>query len=365
MRFYVCELKSGDLIDEYPLEITQELTTRLKTYGTGEFRLPVLHEQCPASWAEDLVPWRVLIVVTSDDDRIMWAGIPTTRTADGGSPTVTVQAVTCEKYLDRRYMPDAEYEQVEQITIARDMVGVCADDVLGIGLDLETAASGVLRDRSYYNDEDARVLTRLQQLSNVIDGFEWRIDVEWESDDHAGVRKIFRTGYPTIGYVTDDPDLVFEVATGIPGPVTDFTHEAQWSDGDAATLVQAAGDGEGEDKPYSDPVVDGLREAAGWPRLEERQSMSGVIEDDTLNTGAQGMAERLFGGQSVISIDATTTQWPTPADVSLGDTARIHIDTDQLQLDQVWRVVGYSIQPGQETWTPTLAAIGDYGGDDA
>ena len=358
MRFYACDLKSGRLIDEYPLEITRELDRRLGTYGSGEFQLPVLHPTCSETWREDLVPWRVLIVVTDDDDQIIWSGVPIQRLA-ADSSVVSFPCSTLEKYLDRRYMPDAEFSQEDQTSvIARAIAGVCGDDVLGVGLEYDMPPSGVKRDRTYFNDEDARVLTRLQQLSNVINGFEWTIDVQWADETHSAVRKVVRTGYPTLGYVTDNPELTFSTVRGVPGPVTSFSHELQWGDGDGATLVQAVGDGEGEDKPYSVPVIDGAREAAGWPRLEERQSRSGVIEQATLDAYAEGMAATYFGGQSVISFEATTTQWPTPADVSLGDSVRIEVDHDQLQFSEVWRVIGYSLSPNEKRWKPVIAKLG-------
>ena len=207
MRFYVCDIKTGNVIDEYPMEVTSELSTRLKTYGSGELALLINHEACPRTWREDFVPWRILVLVCDDQDRIMWGGVPNTR-GTTQEDRVTFPMVTLEKYFDRRYMPSAEYEQQDQTSvIARAMAEVCGDDLIGVGLDYDTPASGVLRDRSYYNDEDARILTRIQQLSNVINGFEWTIALEWADSDRARVRKIFRTGYPTLGYVTEEPEL--------------------------------------------------------------------------------------------------------------------------------------------------------------
>lgn len=363
MRFYVCDIKTGNVIDEYPMEVTSELSTRLKTYGSGELALLINHEACPRTWREDFVPWRILVLVCDDQDRIMWGGVPNTR-GTTQEDRVTFPMVTLEKYFDRRYMPSAEYEQQDQTSvIARAMAEVCGDDLIGVGLDYDTPASGVLRDRSYYNDEDARILTRIQQLSNVINGFEWTIALEWADSDRARVRKIFRTGYPTLGYVTEEPELTFSVIKGVPGPITEFSHESQWGDGEAATYVQAVGDGEGEDKPYSLPYIDSDREAAGWPRLEERKTWQGVTEDATLDQHAQGMRLTYFGGQSVISLTATTREWPTPADVNLGDSVRIEVDLPQLRVSQVWRLIGYSISPNDDKWTPVIARIGEIDGE--
>lgn len=360
MRFIVCELQTGVVIDEYPLEVTQRLERKLGTYKAGEFGLPVLHKQCPDNWAETLVPWRVLILVCDGpDDRIMWAGIPNSRSRST-DPVVKLPAVTVEKYFDRRYMPTKTYTQQDQTSvIARDMADWCADTRTGIGLELDTPASGVKRDRQYHDDEDARILTRLQQLAAVRDGFEWTIDVVWADEEHSRVEKIFRTGYPNLGYVTPYPEFAFDVDLGSSGPTIGFDHEETWGEGSAATHVKVAGDGEGEDKPYSAPIIDTFRESLGWPRLEERKSQQGVIELATLNAYAQGMADSMFGGQSVIEIEARTGQWPTPADITLGDTALINIDTDQLTTSEVWRIIGYAIDVGAETWKPLIARVGE------
>lgn len=359
MISYLCDLKSGDVIDEYPLQITSALERRLKDYRTGEFTLPVLDRDTPATWREDVIPWRTLIVVCDDSDRIIWAGVPDDRET-GVEQTVSVPCVTLEKYFDRRYMPNAEFVKDDQTSvIARAMAEHCGDDVYGIGLDYDTPESGVNRDREYFDDEDARVLKRLQQLSNVLDGFEWTIEVEWRDDDHSSVRKVFRTGHPTLGHVSEDPEFVFEVATGVPGPVSEFDHSEQWGEGNAATHVRAVGDGEGEDKPMSEPVVDTFRESSGWPRLEERKTQQGVIEADTLKAYAEAMADEMFGGQSVLEFEAIINEWPGPADISLGDSARVTIDTDQLQLDEVWRIIGYKINVAEGTWTPQIARIGE------
>lgn len=364
MRFYLCELISGQVIEEYPFELSGDLDRKIGTYGTGEVQLPVLHEECPPTWRETLLPWRTLVVVCGDDDRIIWGGIPDERNTDP-DPVVTIPLVGCEKYLDRRYMPTKSYTKADQTSvIATEMIEHVGDTDLGLGITIDAPASGVLRDRDYFDDEDARVLNRLQQLAAVRDGFEWTIELVWADDDHTRVEKVFRTGHPTLGRVTEYPEFTFEMALGLEGPVNGFDHSELWGEGDAATHVRVAGDGEGEDKPYSDPVIDEFRESSGWPRLEERKSQQGVIEKATLDAYAEGMAKTMFGGQQVIEIEAQIDQWPTPADMSLGDTATIDITTDQLDTTEVWRLIGYSIDQAQRTWKPVIARIGEIVGEE-
>lgn len=364
MRFYVCEIKTGEIIDEYPFELTKELDRKIGTYGTGEIALPVLHPECPENWAETLLPWRVIVVICDDSDRIIGGGIPDEINTDV-EPLPTYPLVGIEKYLDRRYMPTRDFKKADQTgEIAVAMAEHVGDMDLGIGLTIDSADSGVRRDRDYHDDEDARVLSRLQQLAAVRDGFEWTIELRWADEDRTRVEKVFKTGYPNLGYVTDWPEYAFEVVTGVDSPVIKFDHSELWGSGDAATHVKAAGDGEGDDKPYSEAVIDDFRENAGWPRLEERKTQQGVVEQDTLDAYAEGMAEKMFGGQKVIEIEAQIDAWPGPADVSLGDTVLIEIDTDQLGTRQQWRLIGYSLSPQQNTWKPVIAKIGEEDDDE-
>ena len=92
MISFVCDLKTGDLIDEYPFEINQALERRLGDYRAGTLALNVLDTRVPAGWRETVLPWRTIIVVCDDDEQIVWAGVPTSIETDG-APTVLYQCV--------------------------------------------------------------------------------------------------------------------------------------------------------------------------------------------------------------------------------------------------------------------------------
>lgn len=353
--FLVADLVTGKIRDELPLTIAQDLTRLLMDVGTGDLDLPTSDPACPGNWDSLTTPWHNLVLACDDHARILWAGIPTARTRNPTTPVVTLQCVTVEEYLNRRYVPDLTYTAADQTsTIARALAGI-AGDSHGIGLEYDTAASGVLRDRSYYDDESVAVLQRLQELAQVIGGFEWTVDVEWANDARTQVRKIFRTGYPNLGRVTDTPEAWFE----LPGTITqDVKYDESWSADDAATHVVATGDGEGESKTRSAPVVDTMREAAGFPRLEYRRSFSSVTDQATIDDHAQAVAAQLFGGQQVVTLSARADQDPKLGDWSLGDTVGIRVRTDTLRLDEVWRVVGYSLAGTLDVVTPTIARVG-------
>lgn len=351
-RFLVCELKTGDVLDSVPFEIEGSLTRVLQGHGAGKLNLPVLDDACPENWEQLILPWRSLILVVDESDRILAPLIPANRHRQGGG-LVGFPCVTVEGYLLRRYVPTLAYAQRDQALIARDLAAL-AGDAAGIPLEYDCPLTGVLRDRVYGDDENARVYNRLQELAAVEDGFNWTVDVDWTDDRHQQVKYTFRTGYPHLGYRTDTPEHVFE----LPGNITDYDYEEQWGESDAATHVRAIGDGDGDTKITSAPIVDALRESAGWPRLEVREQFSGVAEQQTIDSHGQALAAQLFGGQGVIALTVKDGEGTSLGDLSLGDSARVKIRTDDLVLDEVLVVVGWSLSASSSVFTPTLARLG-------
>lgn len=351
-RFKVCELKTGLVLDEAPFRISGELSRSLQSYGSGVLELLTRDESCPENWEQLILPRRNLLLVVDEQDRIVWHGIPKNRLRRGGG-VVTFPCVTIEGYLLCRYVPTRAYTQRDQAVIAADILRVAADSV-GLPIITHCPLTGVLRDRTYADDENARVYDRLQELAAVENGFNWTIEVEWTDDTHTRVGYTFRTGYPHLGYRTPTPEHVFD----LPGNITDYEYDEQWGEGDAATHVRAVGDGDGETKTMSAPVIDTRREAAGWPRMEARRQFSGVTEKRTIDGHAQAMATQLFGGQDVITLSVRDGAGTSLGDLTLGDSAKVQIASDDLTLDAVFIVVGWALTPGSAEFKPTLARIG-------
>ncbi|MCC3277538.1 hypothetical protein LJ753_16865 [Arthrobacter sp. zg-Y20] len=351
-RFLVCELKTGRVLDSAPFTIEGELSRVLQGHGSGTLSLPVLHPECPPNWDQLILPWRNLILVLDGEDRIVWHGVPNDDAADSVD-TVSFPCVTLEAYFLRRYVPSLAYVQRDQADIARDLASICGD-AAGIPLNYDCPKTGVLRDRVYADDENARVYNRLQELAAVENGFNWTVDVDWTDDSHTRVKYTFRTGYPHLGYRTDAPEHVFDM----PGNVSGFDSSRPWGDGDAATHVRAIGDGDAESKLMSAPVVDTVREAAGFVRLEDRRQFSGVKDVRTINGHAQAMAAQLFGGQNVLTVTVRDGVGTSLGDLTLGDTARVTVDALTRKLDEVLVVVGWSLSSGSSEFKPTLARLG-------
>lgn len=358
-RFVICDLISGKVLDELPMVITSDLTRFLKMYGEGALAVPLFDGRgriVSDTWEQAILPMRSLILVVDDADRIVWSGVPQTRSRST-EYSVSFPCRTVESLLIRRYVPTLNFPGKDQARIFQALVETTI--IGGMGLDYDCPDTGILRDRAYADDENARVYDRINELAAVSNGFDWTIDVQWGDDAHTYVRKIARTGYPHLGSRTAFPVHTFELGQNI----TNFDYSEPWGEGDAATHVRAIGDGEGDSKVTSAPVIDAVREAAGWPRLEERKSFSGVTVQPTINAHAQAMAGYFFAGQNILTLEARNPaggeDFTTLGDMALGDTARAIINTPQLQLDEAWPVIGWALTPETGVYKPTLAKIGE------
>lgn len=369
-RFKVAELISGKVLDELPFTIDGDLTRGLQMYGEGTLSLPLFDGQgeiVSDTWEQAILPWRSLILIVDEQDRIVWHGIPTRRGRGMGS-TVRFPCRTIEAYLVRRYVPTLTFKQQDQTSVIfKTLVQVAG---ASIGLEYDCPPSGVLRDHNYADDENARVYDRINELAALLNGFNWTVDVVWGDDAKSFVRKIVRTGYPYLGNRSANPVHVFELGQN----VTDFSFDEPWEEGDAATHVTAVGEGEADSKVMSAPVIDTVREAAGWPRLEERRSFSNVSVQATIDSHAGKVADQLFGGQHILTLTARNPgkgeDFTRLGDLTLGDTARAIIEVTHQQDDdeppivlwsikEVWPVVGWSLTPQTGVYKPALAKIGN------
>lgn len=358
-RFLVCDLQTRKVQDEYPFQIGGELSRLLQAYGQGTLQLDVTDTLCPPEWERGFLPWRNLVLLVDDGDNILWHGVPLSRKRS--SPTVVnFPCATLEAYLLKRYVPDLIFTGADQVHIARDLASLCVP--AGIPLEYDVTPTGITRDREYFDEDNGRVYGRLQELGAVEQGFDWTIDVAWTDDKRNQVKYVYRTGYPHLGRRSRNPEAVFEY----PGNIASFDYDEAWGEGEAATHVTMVGDTvtdaetDIETTPLSEPVVDTVREAAGWPRLEERREITGAVDQATLQSHAHSVAAQMFGGQNVITFTArnTPTRGSDLAKLQLGDSARVTIDTPALKLDAVWVVVGWAITPKSSEYKPTLARLG-------
>lgn len=364
MKFIACDLVTGDVLEEVPLELGQDLTYQLKGPGDTVLRAPYWDNQGREAlpfryWENLVVPQKTLIcLVDGPNDDIVWGGTPTDRQRGLKASYAGFPTQTLESYLTRRYMPTMHYVNVDQAYIVRSMVALANDQ--GINFQVDAPNTGILRERHYLDEEQARIGDRLNDLSNVTNGFDWRVDLQWSSTDHRRVDKVLRIGYPWLGNRTAYPEHEFRLGVN----VTDALLDERWGQGDAATAVKAIGDGDGENRLQSSLGIDSALEAAGWPRLEERRSYTGVTDRPTIEDHRRRLESVMFGGQRVVTLEArnpgSAEKFTRLSDIRLGDTGRVVIKSDQyvgFELDEVWPITGWTLAQDMLTYRPTLANI--------
>ncbi|QOX82051.1 hypothetical protein H8R18_01350 [Nanchangia anserum] len=352
---FSCDIKTGEILAELPTRPSGDVTRALMTTTTASFSLPIADPACPRDWLGYTAPWRVVFVLASDDGRIWWAGIPTARTFNAASEKVEISASSLEAYLGRRYVPARRFDRTDQADIAAWLVSSTLD--AGIPIEIDAPATGVLRDREYTTDEAGTVLQRLTDLSGVIDGPEWWIETAWATPgERSRIKHVFHVGYPRIGVAATRPQAVFE----IPGGLLDLKLEERWGESEAATLVVVSGEGEGETKPISSDHVALKQEWAGYPRLEVRQQAQNVTEMATLEAKAEKTLARLSTGTRVLSLSQALDASPRlGVDWDMGDDVRIIANTPALTLDEVLRLVGWSVDPEGTKVTPIVASLSE------
>lgn len=354
MFFLSCDIKTGRVIGELPLEVQGTLQRAMMTVTDGVFMLPITDTACPTGWEGLTAPWRVVIVVIDDAQRIVWAGIPCKRVRQGSSIQVKISAISIEGYLDRRYAPTRRFDQADQCDIAAWLVQSTVD--AGIPIEVDCPPSGVLRDREYHDDDSATILRRLEELSEVINGPEWWIETAWQDNEHKAIKHIFHCAYPRIGLAQRNPQAVFEM----PGGLQEITEEERWGTNEAATFIVTYGEGQGEDKPRSSDHVDVESEWAGYPRLEMRPTAQNTIEKETLDAKSARMLEKVRAGTRVLALKQIADRPPfIGVDWQMGDDVRVICNTHALSLDQVLRLVGWEIDSAGLEVTPIVASMGE------
>lgn len=317
LRWISCDVVTGRIIEELPdLKVSGGLSDALGAISTAQFTLPIPLPGADTTrqWEGATEPGRVMLVALDPDDQPFWGGI-VTRRRGGTGPTLQLSTTSLHGYLNRRYVGDHEWSNADDTSVIA--AGLLADAAPeGINLVVDAPPSGKLRDRTYKDKDNKTVYRALTELSGVIDGPEWTIDLAWQNADQNVITKTVRIR-PRIGVAAlDAPTAVF---TTTPSAVFDTTGEAaadydydeDVSEGKGANHVLAYSSGQGQAQPFSDPARDETLLAAGWPRYEHRfQPSSSITDVSTLNSHAQArLAVMRLGGRAWV-IEARWSQYP-------------------------------------------------------
>lgn len=358
-RYLFGDLLQGGVLAELPLS---GVRFDLQLNGAGSFggTLPIGDAKVQAlPFLAATLPGRTAYYVERDGVLITGGIILTRRIATGGN--LELAGAEFESYFAQRLITkDAVFAQVDQLSIAQSLINT-AQAVSGgnIGITVGTETSGVLRDRTYNGYELKPVLEALTQLSQVQGGFDFSIDVAY--DTNGAITKTLHLGYPRRGARAAASGFVFE----FPGNLQSYS----WPE-DAtlqATTTYATGSGAGPGTMIATSVNANML-SGGYPLLEGKWSYPDVLIASTLQAHADS---DLTAHSSPVTIPTVTVRGdldPVVGSYITGDEVRLRITDDRFPatssggvgLDLYKRIIGIAVTPpgtGPETVTLTLGDI--------
>lgn len=342
-QFLAVSLANGTVLAEFPSLQVSKLSSRFEETTSETMVLP--WRDIPSNWGEATIPYGVAILLVRDST-VLWGGIVVKRERTSQVGGLTLTLVTVEHYFDSVYVGDHSYSGWEQTLIASDLVTSTLKNHRFM-LDVETASSGIHRDRTYKASSGKTLLSALQELSNVKDGPEWC--TSWHVRDGKYVPLL--TIADRIGSVT--PVTTFDESV-----MTSFKVLEDYTSGYGANMVVAVGDSTDENQLRSDVMV---AEQSYRPVVEHvvRPSLS-ITQKETLNAHASASLRQLRDGTNTMSMTLSLLAAPIvyeawrPGDVvawTVADDDGRFAGFDHGEA----RVVGYDIDfSGVWTITPVL-----------
>jgi hypothetical protein len=353
-RYLFADLLTNQIIAELPLTGVS-FGSQLNQPGTfqGHVLLSGINT-VGFNVANATIPAKCAIYVDRDGV-LVWGGVIWNRSYQSASQVLSINAREFESYFERRrIISDQAFNNVDQLSIAQNLISAAQGVPYGnIGVQVGVETSGVLISRVYYEYEKKTYYSALQDLSRAENGFDFNIDVAY--DGSGAPTKTLTLGYPRIGTVysaTDPSALLFEFPAG---NVVEYDYPEDGSL--AANTIYALGAGSNEGKleaTYQDTTF----LTSGWPLLEEQSNYSDVTDANYLAELAQGQAAAVAYPPTVIRVVVPAYVDPVYGSYAIGDDARLRITDErfpatgvgvatQAGLDQVYRIVGIEVQPGE------------------
>jgi hypothetical protein len=295
---------------------------------------------------------RRLLLVERDGvivaDGIVWAA-----PYHAATQTRTVRAGSLWSYFKRRFITSRTvFTGVDQHTIARTLIDTAQAATAGdIGVEHNATTSGVTRDRIYERYEMKRVAEAVEQLAGVEDGFDFAIDVAWDS---AGdLTKTLNLSYPRRGRSFSQTGHVFELGRNM-------SDDFEWPTDGSETANKVWGIGAGDstsmlrtsatDATKIQSLASG---GPGYPLLEDTHTNKDVSKIATLNAQTSAKLSAVSSPVVLPSITVRADVDPVLGSYITGDAARIILPPNQDPrfpdgLDTFRRIVGWDVTVDDE-----------------
>jgi len=248
---------------------------------------------------------------------------------DPSTRTLTLSATELWSYYHHRTVDvDRSFTQVEQLNIFRTLFldatnitqtpdGKALPAGCGnLGVDLGQDVTGVLRDRTYVANEGKDLASMLEELSAVIDGFDFVLESYQKSDATPGRR--IRFGYPRLGQVAPS-GIQFSYIEGGGGNIVTYDWPMQGSN--AYNDRSALGDNSTRADSINLTQLQG-----GMPLLSHSIVYTGVSVATTLQSHADADLAVSQDAQALPSVTVRLDELPALGSYSLGDDVLLYMD---------------------------------------
>jgi len=353
-RYLLADLLTNTIIAELPLTGVG-FASQLNQAGTFQGHLLLSGiDTVGFNVADSTIPGKCAIYVDRNGV-LVWGGIIWGRNYQSSNQALSITAREFESYFEKRRITSTQvFTNTDQLTIAQNLISLAQGVPYGdIGVQVGVETSGVLVSRTYYGYEKKTYYSALQDLSRAENGFDFNIDVTY--DGSGAPSKALSLGYPRLGTVysaTDPEALLFEFPAG---NVVQYEYP---EDGSLiANTLYALGAGSNEGKLEATQQNTTFL-SAGWALYEEQANYSDVTDATYLNQLAEGQVNAVSYPPTIIKIIVPAYVNPVFGTYAIGDDARLRITDErfpatgvgtsvQAGLDEVYRIVGIEVQPGE------------------
>lgn len=270
-----------------------------------------------------------LAVYVERDGVILWGGpLLATWEADLDAGTGTLRGEGWHSYVRRRVLRQTiTYTHQDQTLIAADLVG--RTQTAGQTPVIDTSGvqrSDVFRDRTYNGFERPYIGQLIEDLSGVVNGFDFRYESTWDS---GAIATRFLTSFPNTGRLTN---LVFEVGRGVSAETISVDATS------LATHVDAVGAGEGD--AGLRVTVANAASLGVYPLLDDVLSATDVSVAETLDSQARRRLARVSAPVTLPEITVDPGAEPTIGSYIPGDVVTIRGGYGLASVDGRYRIVG-------------------------
>jgi hypothetical protein len=207
---YACDAVTGRILADLPVRPSTIGWTHNGAGSINDLTVPAQAFRGLRSYDVDLLmsPARTALYVDLNGS-LIWGGPLWKTLYDSATRAYTLSSAGWWDYWMRLLITEpVAFRNVDQFDIVRTLLTLTTGQPGHIDLIMSTADSGVTRTASYEQSELRRVGEVIAQLSDNLNGFEFRVDVRWGSSGLP--ERVLQLGSPRLGQVQPAAGLILE-----------------------------------------------------------------------------------------------------------------------------------------------------------